>query len=383
LYRRVRTLLGQAGLLYAGDCKMAALETRAEIAANQDFYLTRLPLTGTVPAEFAAWVEAAVVGDRAANLIAIHRGEGQEQELLGRGYEFERPQTAVVGAVDHTWTERVQVIRSESAAQGQAAALDRRLKHAEAAVRGLTPPVGPGRTQFTTGWELERAVNAVLAEQGATGLLTVTWERQETIREHYVGPGRGGPKRRKTTQWSVRYQITSVTRDDTAIDRLVARMGWQVQVTNVASSRLSLGDCVLGYRAGTCVERVFHQLKDQPLGIRPLYVHRDDQVRGLTHLLTLALRVLTLFEVLVRRGQDQDGEDLAGLYPGQAKRTTDRPTAQRVLEAIARTGVTLIQEVSDEGCRWHLTALPVLVKRVLGYLGLSDEVYTRLVINSG
>ena len=64
------------------------------------------------------------------------------------------------------------------------------------------------------------------------------------------------------------------------------------------------------------MERAFHQLKDQPLGIRPLFVHRDDQVRGLTHLLTLALRVLTLFEVLVRRGQDQSGEDLAGLVSG-------------------------------------------------------------------
>jgi transposase len=383
LYRRVRTVLGQTGLLYAGDCKMAALETRAEIAANRDFYLTRLPLTGTVPAQFAAWVEDAVVGDRVEELIEIYRGEGQEQELLGRGYEFERPQSAPVGEVEHTWTERVQVIRSEAAAESQAAALDRRLKQTEAALRGLTPPVGPGRTQFTSGWELERAVDAVLAERGATGLMTVTWEREEAVREHYVGPGRGGPKRRKTTERSVRYQITSVARDGAAIERLVARMGWQVQVTNVASSRLSLGDCVLGYRAGTCVERAFHQLKDQPLGIRPLYVHRDDQVRGLTHLLTLALRALTLFEVLVRRGQAQDGQDLAGLYPGQAKRTTDRPTAQRVLTAIAGLGLTLSRVGSDEGCRWHLTTLPVLVKRVLGYLGLSDEVYTRLVINSG
>ena len=383
LYRRVRVLLGQTGLLYAGDCKMAALETRAAIAANQDFYLTRLPLTGTVPAEFAAWVEGAVGGDQAEELIEIYRGEGEEQELLGHGYEFERPQSAPVGAVEHTWTERVQVIRSEAAAQSQAAALDRRLQRTEAAVRGLTPPVGPGRTQFTTGWELERAVNALLAEEGAEGLLTVTWERQETVREHYVGPGRGGPKRRKTTERSTRYQITSVARDGAAIERLVARMGWQVQVTNAPSSRLSLGDCVLGYRAGTCVERAFHQLKDRPLGIRPLFVHRDDQVRGLTHLLTLALRALTLFEVLVRRGQAQDGEDLAGLYPGQAKRTTDRPTAQRVLTAIVGLGLTLSRVGSDEGCRWHLTTLPVLVRRVLGYLGLSNEVYTRLVINSG
>jgi transposase len=379
LYRRVRAMLDQTGLLYAGDCKMAALETRAEIAATQDFYLTRLPLTGAVQAQFAAWVEAALVGEQATTLIEIRRDE----ELIGRGYEFQRSQTAVVGQDEHTWTERVQIVRSEAAAQSQAAALERRLKKTEAALRGLTPPPGPGRTQFTTGWELERAVQALLTEQDATGLLTVSWERQETSRTHYVGPGRSGPNRRQTTERSVRYQITSVRREDAAIERLVARMGWQAQVTNAPAARLSLGDSVLGYRAGVCVERAFHQLKDQPLGIRPLFVHRDDQVCGLTHLLTLALRVLTLFEVLVRRGQDQSGEELQGLYPGQPKRTTDRPTAQRVLEAIARTGLTVTQMGSGDGCRWHLTALPVLVKRVLGYLGLSEEVYTRLVINSG
>ena len=36
LYRRVRTLLDRTGLLYVGDCKMAALETRAEISAAGD-----------------------------------------------------------------------------------------------------------------------------------------------------------------------------------------------------------------------------------------------------------------------------------------------------------------------------------------------------------
>ena len=87
--------------------------------------------------------------------------------------------------------------------------------------------------------------------------------------------------------------------------------------------------------------------------------------------------------MLVRRGQDQDGADLAGLYPGQPKRTTDRPRAKRVLETIAGAGLTLTRVGSGEGCRWDLTALPVLVKRVLGYLGRSDEVYTRPIINSG
>jgi transposase len=379
LYHRVRTLLGQPGLLYVGDCKMAALETRAEIVAHGDFYLTRLPLTGEVSAQYTTWVEAAITGDQAARLIEIRRGG----ELLGRGYEFERSQTAVVDKAQQTWTERVQILGSESLVQSQTAALERRLEKAVAALRGLTPPPGPGRTQFTTAWELERAVGAVLAEQDVEGLLEPSWDREETSRTHYVGRGRGGPHRKKKTEWDVRYQITTVRRCEAAIEHRVARLGWQVQVTNLPAERLSLPEAVLIYRGGWSVERVFHLFKDQPLGIRPLYVHRDDQIRGLTHLVTLALRVLMLFELLVRRGQEQSGAKLKGLYPGQAKRETDRPTGKRVLEAVSRAEITLTQVETEDGCGWHLTALPVLVKRVLGYLKLSEDVYTGLVINSG
>src|SRR5947207_5569501 len=81
LYRRVRAMLGPTGLLYAGDCKMAALETRAEIAANGDFYLTRLPLTGEVATQFAAWVEAARTGEEVSQLVEM-RVDG---ELIGVG----------------------------------------------------------------------------------------------------------------------------------------------------------------------------------------------------------------------------------------------------------------------------------------------------------
>ena len=136
-----------------------------------DFYLTRLPLTGEVAAQFAAWVEAALTGDAAAKLVEIR----VEDELIGVGYEFERSQSAVVGQTAHTWSERVQIIRSEALAQSQAAALERRLEKAEAALRGLTPPPGPGRTQFTTGWELEQAVAAVLTEHEVEGLLEVSY----------------------------------------------------------------------------------------------------------------------------------------------------------------------------------------------------------------
>jgi transposase len=376
---RVRTLLGRTGLLYTGDGKMAALETRATLQARDDFYLTRLPSTGATKAQSTTWVEDAISGARRSEVVEIRIGE----DRVGSGYEFTRNQTALLDGGERTWIERVQVIRSDSSAETQAQALRRRLEKAEAAVRALTPPPGPGRVQFTTGWELERAVAAVLAEHEVTELLDVSWTRQETSRTRYVGRGRGGPDRPQKTEYTIRYQITTIRRNEPAIEERKARMGWWIQVTNVPKERLSLTDSVRAYRGGWCLERDFHLLKDRPLGIRPLYVRRDDQIVGLTHLLTLALRVLTLFEVLVRQGQQRHEEKLPGLYAGQARRTTERPTASRVLSAIALAGVTVTRIESGDDSRWHLTPLPLLLRRVLAYLGLTETVYTGLVINSG
>ena len=378
LIRRVRELLGRTGLLYTGDCKMAALETRGEIDAHGDFYLTPLPMTGETQKQFEAWVDAAINGPKREELVNIRMGD----DLVGRGYEFERIQTILCGSTEHAWTERVLIVRSEPIAQSQAMALERRLAKAEVAIRGLTPPPGRGKPQYTTGWELERAVAMVLAEYDVEGLLEVNWTREEICQTRYVGRGRGGPNRPTKTEWTIRYQITEVRCNTQAIQDRFARMGWRALVTNVPAQRLTLVEAVLAYRGGWCVERDFHQLKDQPLGISPLFVRRDDQVVGLTRPLTLALRVLTLFEVLVRRGQKQAGEKLKGLYSGQASRTTEAPTAVRVLKAIAKAEITLTQAETEDGSCWHLTPLPELLRRVLAYLGLPETVYTRLVMNS-
>jgi transposase len=55
---RVQASLGQRGLLYVGDCKMASRETRARIAAAGDFYLCPLPQVQLAEGEFDATLEA-------------------------------------------------------------------------------------------------------------------------------------------------------------------------------------------------------------------------------------------------------------------------------------------------------------------------------------
>jgi len=159
LIRRLRQMLGRSGLLYVADSKMAALATRADLAAYGDYYLMPLPLTGETgqPPLEPLWDEG-------------HR--------LGEGYEFERHLSAEVGGEPVAWTERVQVVRSLALAQHQADQLEQRLVKAEAALRAPTPAPARGRRQYRDEAALQAAVADVMTRYGMTGLLRLTWQRE-------------------------------------------------------------------------------------------------------------------------------------------------------------------------------------------------------------
>jgi transposase len=140
---------------------------------------------------------------------------------------------------------------------------------------------------------------------------------------------------------------------------------------------------VLIYNGGWSLERDFHLVKGAPLGIRPLYVREEGQIIGLTRLLTIALRLLALFELRVRAGLEGSGEELSGLYEGQPKRKTARPTATRLLKAIARMEITLTSMTTGDETQWYVSTLPPLLTRILEFVGLSPGLYTGLVNNSG
>ena len=176
----------------------------------------------------------------------------------------------------------------------------------------------------------------------------------------------------------MRYVITAVQRNEAGIEQTKARQGWRVQVTNLPAARWSLREAVLLYNGGWSVERDFHLLKDQPLGIQPMFVREEEQIIGLTRLLTLALRVLTLSELQVRSGLAEAEEALSGLYEGQPTRATEYPTAGRCLKAINRMEITATRVDIGQDVQWHVTDLPPLLKRIIKLLHLSPTLYTRL-----
>lgn len=382
MFRRVRATLGRRGLLFAGDNKMSALATRADVAAHLDYYLVPLPQTGEVAALFPQWVDAVVSGVQEVQLLYATE-EGEAVTLFGAGYEFERRLQATVGEEVINWVERVQVVRSLALARAQGERLEEKLRRAETEVRALTPPVGRGQRQYQEEEGLRQAVAEVLDRHGVAEYVCVHWEREESRKKKYEGRGRGGPDRPWHWEVSVRYQITAVSRDEEAITLAKYRSGWRVQVTTLPLESYSVQECVLLYNGGWSLERDFHVLKDVPLGIRPLYVREEEQIIGLTRLLTIALRLLTLFETVVRAGLKQTGEEMVGLYEGQPKRKTANPTATRLLKAVARMEITLTRVIhTTDDWHWHLSALPPLLLRILELLGLSPNLYAGLAVNS-
>src|SRR5262252_5913260 len=113
---RVRTGLQTPGLLFVGDCKMSALETRAYLARHQALYLSPLPLTGATAEAMDTWITEGVTRSETGELERLMRTNDRgHQVLAAEGYEFERRCGLEAGEAE--WTERVLVVRSPAHAE--------------------------------------------------------------------------------------------------------------------------------------------------------------------------------------------------------------------------------------------------------------------------
>ena len=172
----------------------------------------------------------------------------------------------------------------------------------------LTPAPGRGKHQIQDETELVPSAEAVLKAHDIEGLLGYTFERREKHQTKYLGRGRGRPERPKQEIMTFRYQMTAIVPQQEAIAALQKTFGWRVYVTDAPDERLTLEQAILTYREEWLTERGFHRLKGVPLSLNPLFVKRDDQVVGLTNLLSLAVRFLTLIEFVVQQKLKQNQE---------------------------------------------------------------------------
>jgi len=365
---QVRDSVGQSGLLYVGDCKLMALATRAHLQAGDDHYLGPFSLVQIPQATLDEYLVPVWAGDQPLTPVCRPDSDGQD-EKIAEGFERSQTLSAVVDGQAITWVERQLIVRSLAQAQAAETALRRRLQQAQQAIEALNERKR-GKKRFTDVEMLRQATEALIQQHQVEGLLEAQYSEQ--VHERHVRKYKERPaETRQERQVSV-----AVQRNESAVQEVMRRQGWRVYGSNAPGEELSLEQSVLAYRAEYLVERNFGRLKGKPLTLTPIYLEDDDRVTGLIRLLSLGLRILTLLEYIARRRLVETGEKLSGLYAGNPKRATDRPTTEALLRAFKDIFLNVVTLGEQTYC--HLTPLSELQLKILALLDLPAEIYTRL-----
>src|SRR5947209_7487363 len=289
---QVSQSLQEHGLLYVGDSKMGAMETRAFVQAQQDYYLMPLASKQMPDAVLAEYLQPVWTGEQALTAVYGDR-EGSQPELIAEGYERTVTLSSAVRGKTITWTERHLIVRSLRQAKAAQEALQARLTKAQAALGQLNEHK-QGKKRYTDVTSLQHAATAILKEQRVEGLFSVTIEEQveaRTVRAYGGRPATVQVARALSLRWAM---------DEQAVGEAMRRCGWRVYATNYAKEDLSLEQAVLAYREEYLVERGFGRLKGKPLSLTPMYLQIEQRAIGLVRFLSNGFRFLSLHIFRVR-----------------------------------------------------------------------------------
>lgn len=370
----VRQVAQVPGLTYVGDCKMAALRTRAEIVAHQDSSLCPLSTKQMPDAALDRVLAPVWCGALEPSAIRLAHADGaldetDEPVAVGFVSTVERCAPDQSGQ-SHTWHERRLVVRSLAFATTQEQHLRPRVARAVTESTGLDERK-QGKPRLPDVAAAHQGTVAIMTKHRVEGVVhvTVTSEVHEHVKRRYG-------TRPATTIRSERGRGRAPC-EEASLAHAVQRLGWRVYATNHTAEEVSLAQGVAAYRSEDLIEQGFGRLKGRALSLTPLFLRDEQRVVALICLLRIALRVLVLMQCIVRRHLQQGGTTLKGIYAGQPGRQTAKPTTEMMLWALR--GVTLSCIKIGGRLTYHLTPLKAVQKRILVLMEVPLESYYELV----
>ncbi|MCT7959074.1 IS1634 family transposase, partial [Laspinema palackyanum] len=293
---------------------------------------------------------------------------------IAEAFEIEVEQMAEFEGSKINWKERHLVVRSIKIANAAQNSLKERVQKAQLELEQLNQP-RKGKKRLIGLSSYQNEVERIIEKYQVEGLLNVEYatERKISQRRAYKGQPAQIIKEELVT---LNVQVLSE-----ALTQKLNSCSWRVYASNSPSEQLSVTDGVLVYRDEYLVEKGFSRMKGFPLSLTPMYLQREDHIIGLIRLLSIGLRLLTLLEFEMRRSLSSYDEKISGIYPGNPKRKTARPSAELLLAAFKE--ITLVSLRIALGGNRYLTKLSPVHQQILIRLNIPLKIYTNLADDEG
>jgi len=289
----------------------------------------------------------------------------EEEPAVGKGFEVELGKFWFNKETNKwvRWHERYLVVYSPSLAASAIRGQQQRINSAQTALNKLAAK--PGEDLQALAHKVENILERYRVKDFFLSSIT------EEITQQTRHVGRGRPSKNSPTEsvTSICLQL-HIQQVDAAIKEAETLAGWRLYVTNAPTTQLSLSLAVIYYRDEWLLERGFHRFKRGSLPALPIYFQNQNRIIGLMFLLNIALRVFTLMEFVVWQALIETQQSLAGLYDGNPKRKTGRPSAEKMLKAFCNLTLYFLPDST-----LFITPLSELQKQILCLMKMSESLY--------
>jgi transposase len=354
------------GNLYVGDSKLGSVENRAYIDKGEDYYLCPLSLVQLSQKERQDLIKKS----KQSAYVEVFRPLVEETIKIAEGFEVSQHLDYQLDGENLSWSERRLFVHSTSYALSQQHAFDNRLAKVIAQLEDLTTKK-QGKKSLDSKVEYQQAIDKLLKDNNLVEILDVNilcTESSKELRAYGSKPAR--------TEITRSFSI-EISKNEAAIVEHKSLLGWQVYATNAPETLLSFEKCVLKYRHQSNIESGFDDLRNKVAHLVPIYLHKDERIKGLVNLLMLALKVCAVLEYKMAEALSKNDEQLYQIYEGNPKRGSKRPSSKRILKAFE--GITMALIFIDYKLQLAImTNLEPVQMNILQLLNIEKEIYTKL-----
>jgi transposase len=356
----------EKGNLYVGDSKFGSIANRGYVVGGQDYYLMPLSLIQLSQKERQRLIKES----NKPSYVKVLGHQGQQEIEIAEGFEVLQGLDYRLDEVNLSWSERRLFVRGTVYAKSQQQSFDNSLAKIIAQLEEL-PTKKQGKTNPNSTEEYQEIIDKLLKDNNLENLLGVNIKCTETIK-----------KLRAYGKKPARSQIAKVfcieiSKNEAAIEEHKLLLGWQVYATNAPKELLSFEKCVFKYRHQSNIESSFDNLRNKVTHLVPIYLQKDERIKGLVNILLLALKVCGVLEYRIAEALHKNNEQLTQIYEGNPKRGSKRPSSKRIFKAFDGISVALIF-VNDKLQFTIITDLEPVQIKILQLLNIEKKIYTKL-----